>query len=107
MVDADIKSMFAAYGNIKSLVLLKNNIGRYGFVCYDDPNGAIQNYGAECCSKAIEGLNGKDMGSELKLHVSLAIKKSDKEGQKQRDRRNEDHGGANARDDGDERPRTG
>ena len=83
--DAEIKSMFAAYGNIKSLVLLKNEIGQYGFVCYDDPKGVNKEYGPECAAKAIEGLNGQDMGNELKLYVRHAMKKSDRELEKQRD----------------------
>ena len=83
--DAEIKAMFAAYGNIKSLVLLKNDIGQYGFVCYDDPKGVSKEYGPECAAKAIEGLNGQDMGNELKLYVRHAMKKSDRELEKQRD----------------------
>ena len=83
--DAEIKAMFAAFGNIKSLVLLKNDIGQYGFVCYDDPKGVSKEYGPECAAKAIEGLNGQDMGNELKLYVRHAMKKSDRELEKQRD----------------------
>lgn len=83
--DAEIKAMFAAFGNIKSLVLLKNEIGQYGFVCYDDPKGVSKEYGPECAAKAIEGLNGNEMGNELKLYVRHAMKKSDRELEKKRD----------------------
>ena len=83
--DAEIKAMFAAFGNIKSLVLLKNDMGQYGFVCYDDPKGDSKEYGPECAQKAIDGLNGMDMGNELKLYVRHAMKKSDRELEKKRD----------------------
>jgi polyadenylate-binding protein len=83
--DAEIKALFAAFGNIKSLVLLKNDIGQYGFVCYDDPKGLNKEYGPECAQKAIDGLHGKEMGGELKLYVRHAMKKTDRELEKKRD----------------------
>jgi RNA recognition motif-containing protein len=83
--DAEIKTMFSAYGNIKSLVLLKHEIGQYGFVCYDDPKGVNKEYGPECAAKAIEALNGKEMGGDLKLYVRHAMKKADRELEKKRD----------------------
>lgn len=83
--DAQIKDMFQAFGNIKSLVLMKNNIGQYGFVCYDDPEGKNKEYGPECAQKAIDGLSGKEMGDDLKLYVRHAMKKSDREIEKKRD----------------------
>ena len=36
MPEKSVRKMFAAHGHIKSLVLMKNNIGQFGFVCYDD-----------------------------------------------------------------------
>jgi polyadenylate-binding protein len=48
LTDDKIKEMFSAYGNIKSLVLMKNDIGQYGFVCFDDPKGTNKEYGPEC-----------------------------------------------------------
>jgi len=51
--------MFSDHGNIKSLVLMKNNIGQFGFVCYE---GEERNYGPTCAFKAIEALNEKDLG---------------------------------------------
>ena len=83
--DAQIKDMFQAFGNIKSLVLMKNNIGQYGFVCYDDPEGKNKEYGPECAQKATDGLSGKEMGDDLKLYVRHAMKKSDREIEKKRD----------------------
>jgi len=77
--------MFAAYGNIKSLKLMKHEIGQFGFVCYDDATGVNKEYGPECALKAIESLNGKEMGNELKLYVRAAMKKSDREMEKKRD----------------------
>jgi RNA recognition motif-containing protein len=83
--DDKIKEMFQAYGNIKSLVLMKNDIGQYGFVCFDDPKGTNKEYGPECAQKAIDGLSGKSMGGELKLYVRHAMKKSDREIEKKRE----------------------
>jgi polyadenylate-binding protein len=39
MTEDNVKALFAPFGDIKSLVLFKNNIGQYGFVCYEDKNG--------------------------------------------------------------------
>jgi len=44
--------MFEPFGNIKSCVLKSNNIGKFGFVCYDDP--VNKEYGPECAQKAID-----------------------------------------------------
>mgnify|MGYP002050727664 CR=1 FL=1 len=85
MTDDKIKEMFQAYGNIKSLVLFKNEMGQYGFVCFDDPKGTNKEYGPECAQKAIDGLSGKNMGGDLKLYVRHAMKKSDREIEKKRE----------------------
>ena len=77
--------MFEAFGHIKSLVLMSNNIGQYGFVCYDDPSGNNKEYGPECALKAIEGLSGMDITEDLKLYVRHAMKKSEREVEKTRD----------------------
>jgi len=75
--------MFAPYGKIKSLVLNKNNMGQFGFVCYDDPDNKSKEYGPECAKKAIEGLNNKSMGNgpdgkEMKLYIRPAMKKNER-----------------------------
>lgn len=58
----DVKKLFGAYGNIKSLVLKKNEIGQFGFVCFDDPNNADKEYGPKCAAEAIEKLNNMNIG---------------------------------------------
>jgi polyadenylate-binding protein len=83
--DKEIKDLFAAFGNIKSLKLMKNDIGQFGFVCYDDATGKNKEYGPECAQKAIDGLNGKEMGGEFKLYVRHAMKKTDREIEKARE----------------------
>lgn len=45
MTEAQVKELFAPFGTIKSLVVFKNDIGQYGFVCYDDPTGKDKTYG--------------------------------------------------------------
>lgn len=54
--DDQVKKLFEPYGAIKSLILYKNDIGQFGFVCYDDPNKVNKEYGPACANKAIEGL---------------------------------------------------
>lgn len=74
MSDAQVKEMFEPFGNIKSCVVQSNNIGKFAFVCYDDP--VSKEYGPECAQKAIDALNGRDIeGSELKLVVKHALNK--------------------------------
>ena len=34
-----VRGLFAQHGHIKSIVLMENDIGQFGFVCYDDPKG--------------------------------------------------------------------
>ena len=73
-----VREMFAKYGNIKSLVLDKNEFGQYGFVCYDDEKSQNKEYGPQCAQAAIEGLNGMDVGENLKLYVKHAMKKTER-----------------------------
>ena len=74
MDDAQVKELFAPFGNIKSCIILSNSIGRFGFVCYDDP--VNKEYGPECAQKAIDALNARAIeGSELKLIVKHALSK--------------------------------
>lgn len=70
--------MFAPFGHIKSLVLQSNNIGQFGFVCYDDPEGVNKEYGPEKASNAINELNGREMGNGVKLVVKHALKKAER-----------------------------
>jgi len=75
--------MFTPFGNIKSLVLKKNDYGQFGFVCYDDPEGKSKEYGPECARKAIEALQNKPMGNgpdgkEIKLYIRPAMKENER-----------------------------
>lgn len=75
--------MFKPFGTIKSLLLNKNEISQFGFVCYDDPNNKSKEYGPECAKKAIEALNNKVMGTgadgkEMKLYIRPAMKKNER-----------------------------
>lgn len=63
--------------------MMQNDIGQFGFICYDDPKGTSKEYGPNCARKAIEGLNNTDM-EELKLYVRPALKKADRELEKKR-----------------------
>jgi RNA recognition motif-containing protein len=83
-----IKEMFKQFGEIKSLHLMKNQIGQIAFVCYDDPKGINKEYGPECAQKAIDQLNGKELeGAAVgqKLYVRHAMKKSDREIEKKKE----------------------
>lgn len=71
--------MFEPYGTIKSLVVQQNDLGKYGFVCYEDESQKNKNYGAEAVNKAINALNDKDLGNGQKLYVRYFLKKPQRE----------------------------
>jgi RNA recognition motif-containing protein len=75
MKEEDVRAIFSPFGNIKSLVMFSNEMGQYGFVCYDDAEGKDKQYGPECVNKALESLLNKDMGNGLKLYVRQALTK--------------------------------
>lgn len=52
-----VKELFSKYGHIKSMMLLQNELGQFGFVCYDDPEGADKEYGPKCAERVINELN--------------------------------------------------
>ena len=83
--EAQIRQMFEAHGNIKSLVIKSNDIGQFGFVCYDDPKGVSKEYGPECANKAIEALSGKDLSPTQKLYLRPALKKAERDIEKKKE----------------------
>jgi len=87
MTDVEVRSLFGECGHIKSLVLMKNEYGQYGFVCFDDPKGENAEYGPQCAQAAIDKLHGKKMSSdpEVCLYVRHALKKSDREAEKMKE----------------------
>ena len=83
MKDDDVKQIFSPFGHIKSLVVLdKEGMGKYGFVCYEDPEGKDKQYGPDCVNKAITDLLNKDMGNNLKLYVRPALTKQQRSQEK-------------------------
>ena len=54
MTEVGLRELFEPFGHIKSLAVRKNQIGTFGFVCYDDPQGVDKHYGPECAQKAID-----------------------------------------------------
>ena len=85
MSEDEVKGMFSPFGNIKSLVLQQNDMGQFGFVCYDDPKAVNKEYGPKCAQAAIDELDGKDMPNQLKLCVKHALKKAEREVEKNRE----------------------
>lgn len=79
MSKEEVEAMFQPFGNIKSTVLFKNEIGQFGFVCFDDPEQISKEYGPECASKAIEALNDTEVSKDTKLFLRPALKKADRE----------------------------
>lgn len=77
MTEPQIKALFDPYGKIKLMKLVQNDMGQFGFVCYEDPNN--KNHGPEAVSKAVEALNNKTMGEkdgkEIKLYVKEFLNK--------------------------------
>ena len=86
MSDDEVKALFAPHGNIKSLVLRKDEkiqTGQFGFVCFDDPNGTDKDYGPKCAQDAIAALHGQTMPQNgLKLYVRAALKGAQRESEK-------------------------
>lgn len=75
----EVRKLFEPFGEIKSIVMMKNEIGQYGFVCYDDPKNISKEYGPECANKAIEALNDKEVSENNKLFLRPALKKADRD----------------------------
>jgi polyadenylate-binding protein len=69
--DAKLKEVFGAYGNISSAILMNHANGKFGFICFQDPNGKDHNYGPQCGMKAVEALNGKKF-DDKELFVTFA-----------------------------------
>jgi RNA recognition motif-containing protein len=69
--DEDIRAMFEPFGTIKQMKVVQTDMGKYGFVCYEDPKN--KDHGNEAVTKAVEGLKervmGEKDGKELKLYV--------------------------------------
>jgi len=82
MSEDKIRAMFSEFGTIKSLIVQQNELGKYGFVCYEDESQQNKNYGAECVNKAIGILNDKDLGNGQKLYVRYFLKKPQREQEK-------------------------
>lgn len=84
MSDEQVRKLFEPYGAIKSMFLKESEFGRFGFVCYDDPENKNKEYGPACASKAIEALNEKDMEGS-KLVVRCALSKLERDAEKKRE----------------------
>lgn len=52
--------------------VVQSDMGLFGFVCYEDP--ADKNHGSEAVGKAVEALNGKDMGEKDGKAVKLYVR---------------------------------
>jgi polyadenylate-binding protein len=70
----NVRAMFEAHGNIKSLVLKKNDIGQFGFVCYDDPGNRDKEYGPKCAAEAIDKLNNTSIAGEGEKAPRLVVR---------------------------------
>ena len=83
MSEADVHELFKPFGSIMKLVLFQHKeLGRYGFCCYQDPDGKDNTYGPACVQKAIDALSGREMtpGPDgLKLYIRPALNKSQRE----------------------------
>ena len=75
MKESDVKALFEPFGDIKSLVLFKNEIGQYGFVCYEDKLGKDKAHGHKAVEKAVETLQDKDMGNGQKMYIRNFLNK--------------------------------
>jgi len=85
MEEKNVKELFAPFGEIKSLIMFSNDIGQFGFVCYDDPENNNKEYGPACVKEAISKLASMEMGNGLRLYVREALSKSQREQEKKMD----------------------
>lgn len=83
--ETDVRKLFEAYGRIESLVCGKNDKGLFAFVCYMPEDRSDREYGPECARKAVEELNGKDLGDGRILYVKEALKKAEREAERVKD----------------------
>ena len=75
--DEQLTAMFLPYGNVGSLIQFKKEaLGSFAFVCFQGEDKNDHQYGPEHASKAIEALNGKDMGNGKILYVKPALSAS-------------------------------
>lgn len=74
-----MRDLFKPYGHIKSLVLQKNEIGYFGFVCFDDPGDKNKEYGPLCAARAIDALQNKEVEGDNRLYLRHAMKKIDRQ----------------------------
>jgi polyadenylate-binding protein len=84
MSDELIRKLFDPFGTIKSMFLKESQFGKFGFVCYDDPEGKSKEYGPACAAKAIEALNEKEIEGN-KLVVRCALSKMERDAEKKRE----------------------
>jgi RNA recognition motif-containing protein len=83
--EEEVKELFAPFGKLHSCIVQKNDKGAYAFVCFGVEDGQDPSTAAEAASKAVQELNGRDMGSDLKLYCREALKKADRELEKTRE----------------------
>jgi len=79
----DFLKLFAPYGHIKSHCMKDNELGKFGFICYEDPDRRdLDDYGPRCARRAIKALNGRRFFNNYihnkKLYVGPAMKKEDR-----------------------------
>jgi polyadenylate-binding protein len=75
--DEQLIALFTPYGNVGSLVQIdKEGLGKFAFICFVAEDKNDHQYGPEAASKAIEALNGKDMGEGKTLYVKPALSAS-------------------------------
>ena len=56
MPEEAVKDLFKPYGDIKSMMISKNEMGQWGLVCYEDKTGKDKRHGHEAVQKATEVL---------------------------------------------------
>ena len=82
--DDDIRKLFEKHGKISNFALKQNEFGRYGFVCYDDPEKKDKEYGRQCAKVALETLKDMVMDDKntklyIKGFLNMEMRKREKE----------------------------
>jgi len=83
MAEPAVRDLFSPYGDIKSMIISKNDFGQWGLVCYEDKSGQDKMHGPEAVRKATEALSkvefGKDQkGEPIKMYIRNYLNKDER-----------------------------
>lgn len=81
--ERDLVKLFSQFGHVKSSALKNSKLGKFGFICFEDPHRKdLSVYGPKCAKKAIKALNGRryynNQIHNKRLYVGPAMKREER-----------------------------